>query len=168
VNFNNPDEQLAVVNEQDVEIGSESRRIVHEKLLLHRAVHILVRSKTGGLYLQKRSAQKDSFPLHWECVGGHVAPGESYEEAAVREVHEELGCTVLELRSVGKLSASTRTGYEFIQIFEATADQTPTPLADEICELELVELTSLPLVLRDREVSPAFLETLKLVGWIAD
>jgi ADP-ribose pyrophosphatase YjhB (NUDIX family) len=62
--------------------------------LRHRAVHVLVFDGTGRLFLQKRSARKDTAPGLWDTsVGGHMQPGEQPEQAAQREFSEELGCT---------------------------------------------------------------------------
>jgi 8-oxo-dGTP pyrophosphatase MutT (NUDIX family) len=39
-----------------------------------------------------RTPTKDVFPSHWDvCVGGVVAAGESFDDAARREIAEELG-----------------------------------------------------------------------------
>ena len=43
----------------------------------------------------------------WELPGGKVEPGETPEEAAAREVHEELGCTI---RTTGHLSGEQPVG----------------------------------------------------------
>jgi isopentenyldiphosphate isomerase len=60
--------------------------------LPHRAVHILVTDRFGRILLQRRSMAKDVQPGRWDTsVGGHLSPGESYEEGAVREAIEELG-----------------------------------------------------------------------------
>lgn len=61
--------------------------------LLHQAVHVfVVHPETGDLFLQQRSLQKDIQPGKWDTsVGGHVDAGEDPDEAAVRELGEELG-----------------------------------------------------------------------------
>jgi 8-oxo-dGTP diphosphatase len=43
----------------------------------------------------------------WELPGGKLEPGETPEEAAAREVHEELGCTV---RTLGHLTGQQPIG----------------------------------------------------------
>ena len=61
--------------------------------LLHRTAHVVVvHPETGALLLQKRSRSKDIQPGRWDtAVGGHLDCGESYEQAAARELREELG-----------------------------------------------------------------------------
>lgn len=39
----------------------------------------------------------------WEIPGGHIEPGESMEEAAVREVFEEVGASITKARPIGYL-----------------------------------------------------------------
>jgi 8-oxo-dGTP diphosphatase len=55
-------------------------------------VAALVEQQGRILLSQRRSDQ--SFPLAWEFPGGKVEPGEAPVAALVREVKEELGCTV--------------------------------------------------------------------------
>ena len=61
--------------------------------LIHRSVHVIVLHPDGDkLLLQKRCMNKDIQPGKWDsAVGGHLACGENYEQAAVREMGEELG-----------------------------------------------------------------------------
>ena len=54
-----PDEIFDVVNERDEVIGRATRSEVHERGLLHRAVHIFVFNSRGELFIQKRSMSKD-------------------------------------------------------------------------------------------------------------
>lgn len=115
----NDDEMFDVVDENNNVIGIKSRGVVHKNNLLHRAAHILVFNRDGDLLLQKRSAWKDREPLKWDTsAAGHLAPGESYANGALREVREELGihCS---LKPMGKINACPETGHEFIEIFSA-------------------------------------------------
>ena len=41
--------------------------------------------------MTQRSANKKTYPLAWECVGGSVLKGEESLTAALREVQEEVG-----------------------------------------------------------------------------
>ena len=49
--------------------------------------------RRGCVLLSQRRADQ-SFPLAWEFPGGKVEPGEDLISALVREIREELGCTV--------------------------------------------------------------------------
>jgi isopentenyl-diphosphate delta-isomerase len=114
------DEIFDVVNDRDQVIGQATRREVHARGLLHRAVHVLIHDDAGRLFLQQRSPAKDTFPDCWDSsCSGHLDSGEDYPAAARRELAEELGWhdTRLPLRPVLKLRASPQTGHEFIQIF---------------------------------------------------
>jgi isopentenyldiphosphate isomerase len=86
-------ELFDIVDETDGVIGTASRNEVHgNPNLIHRVTHVLVFNSTGQLYLQKRVESKDVQPGKWDTsVGGHVDAGEQYEQAAVREMSEELG-----------------------------------------------------------------------------
>ena len=119
-NAANPDELFDVVDLDDQVVGHATRREVHGRKLLHRAVHVLVHDPNGHLFLQRRSPGKDTFPGCWDSAcSGHVDAGEDYPVAARRELGEELVVhdTGLPLRPLLKLRASPETGYEFIQIF---------------------------------------------------
>lgn len=110
-------EQFAVVDACDYVIGAAPRGEVHANNLLHRAVHILLFNDAGELLLQKRSRLKDCHPGVWDSsAAGHVDAGEEYDEAAARELQEELGVAT-PLDRVVKLPASGNTGQEFIWLY---------------------------------------------------
>lgn len=57
----------------------------------HPTAHVWLYTNNGKVLLQKRAAEKDTFPGLWDVsVAGHVHAGETPMEAALREVKEEL------------------------------------------------------------------------------
>jgi 8-oxo-dGTP diphosphatase len=64
----------------------------------------LILDDGGRIFVQRRSATRKLFPNCWDIVGGHLEPGESYDEALRREVEEETGWQVsVVLGSVGEI-----------------------------------------------------------------
>jgi 8-oxo-dGTP diphosphatase len=47
--------------------------------------------KNQKILLGQRSAERSFYPGVWDVFGGHVEPQESYQQALLRELHEELG-----------------------------------------------------------------------------
>ena len=130
------EELLPVVDERDRIVGIERRGVIHARELLHRAVHIILVDDLGRVYLQRRSWEKDSAPGKWDSsCSGHVDAGESYDEAAIRELMEELGIESQGApRRVGKLTASAATGMEFSTVYTMQTASEPVPDPREIIE----------------------------------
>ena len=60
-------EYLDVINEEDKVIGKETRAKVHQLGLWHRGVHVFLFTSDGKLLIQKRSADRASNPLKFDC-----------------------------------------------------------------------------------------------------
>ncbi|MFH1058164.1 MAG: NUDIX domain-containing protein [Pseudomonadota bacterium] len=129
-----PNEPLPVVDAQDRVVGQAPRWRIHRDGLRHRAVHVIVLDGRGRVYLQLRSAAKDSHPGQWtSSASGHVDPGEGYDAAARRELGEELGLD-LTPTPVGRLAAGPATDNEFTAVYLLATDQPPSPNPVEIAE----------------------------------
>lgn len=129
-----PAELLAVVDTADRQVGRATRAQVHSQGLLHRAVHVLVFAPDGRLYLQRRSAAKDTHPGKWTTsASGHVDAGEAYADAARRELAEELGLAARP-EFLLKLTAQPRTENEFVEVYRLTTAAEPAPDPVEIAE----------------------------------
>lgn len=91
--MNSPKNEIVQIVDQDnVEIAAVTRGIMREQKLIHRASYILVFNTDQDLYVQKRTMTKDVYPGYYDvAAGGVVLAGETYEEAAERELAEELG-----------------------------------------------------------------------------
>ncbi len=93
---------ILIVDEQDNPIGAEEMYLAHEKGLIHRIVRIMVEDGQGKLLLQKRSAKMKRWPNCWDnSAAGHVDVGEEYDEAAKRELQEEIGIERANLEELG-------------------------------------------------------------------
>lgn len=74
--------------------------------------------RDGNILLQKQYR----YPVRswqWELPGGFVDPGETPEEAAVRELKEEMGYSVIRIRSLGAFYPSFGSTNEKIWLFMA-------------------------------------------------
>lgn len=57
-------------------------------------VHVWIRNSKGEYLISQRSADRPTFPLMWECVGGSVVKGENSLAGAIRETQEEVGLSL--------------------------------------------------------------------------
>ena len=87
------DEIIEIWNENGVPTGKTATKSeIHRNGWFHPTVHIWFYTADGLILLQKRAAEKETFPDLWDVsVAGHVQAGETPMEAALREVHEEIG-----------------------------------------------------------------------------
>ena len=60
----------------------------------HPGVHVWIKNSQGQYLMSQRAADRPTFPLKWECVGGSMLAGEDSLTGAIREVREELGLRI--------------------------------------------------------------------------
>jgi len=138
------EEYFDVVDPNDEVLRPETRSNVHRQGLLHRAVHIFVFNSSGQLFLQQRSLQKDSAPGKWcTSCSGHVNSGESYTDAAYRELSEEIGLSGVVLKPLFKEAPCQQTGNEFVWTYRCLSDGPFTLDPDEIIQGKWVEIDAL-------------------------
>lgn len=131
--FSTDHEILEVVTMDDRVVGTATRSEIHAKGLIHRAVHLFVFNESGEIYVQRRSENKDMHPSKLDSsAAGHVDPGESYTDAAIRELDEELSLRdpVEEILSV---TARPETDNEHVKLFRVYTRSVPQPNSQEIC-----------------------------------
>jgi 8-oxo-dGTP pyrophosphatase MutT (NUDIX family) len=96
------DELVDLVDEHDRVLGTITRAEMRQSVAWHRAVYVMVQDRAGRVLLQQRSFDKDLAPGAWDIgAGGVVAAGESYDDAAQRELAEELGVRGVVLEPLG-------------------------------------------------------------------
>lgn len=137
-----PGEMLDVVDNDDMIIGKATYEEVHEKKLTHRIVHVFVLNNNRQVYLQKRSETRSYMPGAWcTSAGGHVRSGESYEQAAKRELEEELGIKADKLIPVGKRFIFRLEGQDrLICLFGIITSSPPKPDGSEVSRGEFFDI----------------------------
>ena len=132
---------MDLVDENDSVVGESTLGDCLKRGLLHRAVAVVVSRSDGKVILQQRSRKDLWQPGMWtlSCTG-HVKKGESYEDAAARELAEELGLRS-SLATLGNyllppIREGDLTEREWVALFAASTD---APVNVDPVELESVE-----------------------------
>lgn len=92
-------EWLDVVDEAGIPTGEiVEREKAHAEGIRHRTSHVWILRMAGSrlqILLQKRSDEKDSYPGCYDISSaGHIPAGVDFIPSALRELKEELGCSV--------------------------------------------------------------------------
>jgi len=176
------DELIDILNIDGISTGKSClKSIAHQKGYYHATVHVWFYTKDHQLLLQKRGANKKTYPNRWDVsVAGHVHAGESIEAAAQREVLEEIGLHVEEegLRKIAirKGERSHPNGIqdnEFYHVFLCELTKSIEELSmqeEEVDDLQLFDLSlfkdssSIPMLVPDTEEYYQFiLSTIKAI-----
>ena len=131
------EEWFPIVDEEGTVVGKAPRRVCHDgkSKLLHPVVHLHLFNREGKLFLQKRSSTKDIQPGKWDTsVGGHIAPGETVEDALKRETLEETGLKDIIPQFFHRYIWESSREKELVFSFITVSDQNPVINNNEIAE----------------------------------
>jgi isopentenyl-diphosphate delta-isomerase len=138
--------KIVIVDETDTVIGADDLFQAIAKRSIRRAACVWIFNERGEILLQKRSATVLEPLKYDQSVGGHVDEGESYKEAAAREMNEEINVEDAELEEV---AVSLRITGFYISVYKTTISST-LPLnfnPDEIDDLLWVSVNELDTML---------------------
>lgn len=119
-----PDEELVgIIDESGREIDAVPRSVMRRDNLLHRATAVVVRDPSGRIYVHRRTDTKDVYPGMYDCcAGGVVTAGEDVDEAARRELAEELGIEGTPLRPLFVAPYADEHTRYLAHVYEASWD----------------------------------------------
>lgn len=154
--------------------GLVPRSLVHERGYWHRAANVFLFRSDGRLLVQRRQLDKDVWPGAWDLsVGEHLTPGETYREAALRGLREELGIENASLESLGGVMESRVVDEdagvrdcELQQAFRVVFDGPISPNPDEVLETAVLSLEELARAFAQRpaEFTPWFRKAVEQLG----
>ena len=124
-------------------IGDIRKHIGHD-LVMTVGCGILIVNDKDQVLLQKRSADKDSFPGEYDISSaGHIPAGEGFVSSALRELEEELGITAREedLHLIGPLTIKTEfifhgkpfRDHQVTRVYYLFRDIEPEEMRNERC-----------------------------------
>lgn len=108
-------------------------------------------SQRAALLLTQRAARLSSHSGQWALPGGRIDPGETPQEAALREMHEEVGLAVGADAILGTLDDyATRSGYVItpVVVWVGTARELRP------CEAEVASVHRIPVTEFQRADAP--------------
>jgi len=95
------------------------------------SMKVVIRNPRGECLLVRRSASSKANPGKWEFPGGKIDPGETFDQALLREVVEETGLSVVLTRVVGAAESELPERKVAYLFMEAVADSDAVCLSHE-------------------------------------
>lgn len=144
------EELVDVLDENGMYTGKiESRENCGKKGLWHKAVCIFIVNSNEQVLLQKRSANKKTWPNMWDVTaGGNVLAGEFGFEAIIRECKEELGIELSknDITFIGSVISANKRGdiinnyFNEYYIVNKEVDETKLQLQkEEVAEVKWID-----------------------------
>jgi isopentenyldiphosphate isomerase len=158
---------IDVVNDSDVVIGSIERKDVFAAKANFRVVHVFIFDDQGHLLLQQIPGQGKRNPGHWgSSVAGYVFTRETYEDAAVRRLEQELGVKNAMLRLVGKTSMEDEGCRKFITLYTVQLNGPFTLDLTHISKLEFLSTGTIATMMGEdkRQFTPTFIHLFRFLG----
>ena len=137
------EELLDIVDDQDRVLSRAPRSRVLRDYHIHRAVMFFVFDDEEQVLVNQRSETKELYPGYWSIAfGGHVLAGESYDDAARREIREEVGLDA-PARLITSFQKRTADERENVKVYAVTADREPVLFPDEIAQGRFVSVAEI-------------------------
>jgi isopentenyl-diphosphate Delta-isomerase len=118
-------EKIAIVDKQDNEIGVIYRDQL-KKEQIHRIVSIWIENNSNEVLLAQRSLHHKLHAGKWgPAAAGAVSYGETYEQAAYKELGEEIGIHDANLTMVNKVFYNIEGSDRFITFYKTILNLQP-------------------------------------------
>ncbi len=141
-------DEVELVDDADVMIGTMGKLLAHELGLRHRAVSVLIHDRQNRLLIHRRAANKyHSGGLWTNTCCSHPRPGEPVLRAATRRLKEEMGIDVV-LSPLFVMQYRARVSRrliesEVVHAFSGCFEGTPEPDSSEVSDWRWISLPDL-------------------------
>ena len=159
-------ELLDVLDEDGNPTGKvEDKNVIHATGLWHKEVAVIIENEKGEYLIQKRAATKKQAPNKWGLTAGHVDAGETYENAIIREIKEEIGMDVKleDLKPIGifkqKYESEKTTNNNYTKYYHYKTNrkiEEYTICLEELSQLKYITFQELETIVKNRDEQYSF------------
>ncbi|MCR4714085.1 MAG: NUDIX domain-containing protein, partial [Treponemataceae bacterium] len=110
------------------------------------------------ILVSKRSMNKKYFPGLWEVIGGNLEFGEDFEDCVIREVKEEINCSIKRLEHLRSRAMYLNNLMHITVAYYGEIEDEPDFNKDEISEMKWISKEEL----ENFEFCPGDVDLLKM------
>jgi len=162
-------ELITFVDENDNIIGAGTKREAWDKGIANRIARVFLLNSKGELLIQKRGENIVSLPGRFDqSAAGHADEGETYLQAAKRELFEEVGVSGVELREITKIftnetDESDKIKKRFNMLYEVVYDGEIKMDPGELAEVRWIMPEKLDKMMKEKsdDFTQGFLESFR-------
>ena len=149
-------EMVDIVDENDNVLRAATWQEMMDKSLLHRSANIIVFNSKGEIYVHQRAKNLKLYPGMYDVkFGGSVRAGESYEEAAKRELLEEAGIKNAELEFLFPLKFRSKSNNCNRNVFKCIYDGKIILQKEEIANGKFMTIDEIKKLAEEGKLSPS-------------
>ena len=157
-----PSEDMMIdrVDDDDVVIGPINRQNIFREQANFRSVHIFVVNSKGEILLQKIAAEKERYPGFWgSSAAGYIFSDESYDQAAIRKLEQELGVKEGSPTLVLKTSMQDENTRKFISLYRLEYEGPFYPDSQQVDEVRFASVDEINTMIAggQEKFTPTFL-----------
>ncbi len=136
----------------------------------HLIIHVAIFNKEGKMLIQKRAACKRAWANLWDIsCGGSAVAGEDSQEAAEREVKEELGIDIDLSEVRPHFTINYQRGFDDFYTYETEVNPDELVLqTEEVAEARWASLEEVRELFRKGEFVPYFQPVVELLWQVRD
>ncbi len=144
------DELIEILDENGRSFMLMPRKQAMQQQLPYRVALVVLRNRENKVYIHKRAAHTKSYSGLWSVsASGAAKAGEAMEDAALRELREELGVNGIQLYQMAEIAASAQTDWSRVFLFlSQPANVIVNPAPEEISEGMFVDPDELSAMIR--------------------
>lgn len=150
------DEMIEVIDEQEHLIKTIPKSEVRKENLLRKGADVFIFDNKGNILIHQRASVKIVSPNAWDIfLGGWVLAGESFEQAAHREVEEEIGAENISLTFLFKCRFNYKSQHNDLSyVYKGVYNEKIIPQADEVQAFEWIPIKNIRTIMKQKLFSP--------------